>query len=361
MKKIFYKILTVAIAVFLLGCRGGGTDPFATQQKVVPGRGGSLVCPQPEKIPFTLESHTFLDKDKVAQVMANGVVNHYILDFIGHPGDPQTLSGQATYGIDLLQVLNGQPADGISNEWVSIWWQNAGKEWLQLGRVKTDNVGLWSLTLPQEQALAIGANRVYMVLEGNGSCAEGGVFVYPAGTQFVVTDLDGTMTRADSEVMQWIQDPSYKVIPNDGAVDLMKKYDELGYVVMYLTARPYHLRMHSREWLTSLGFPFGMLETTDKFVFGDTAVAYKAGFLKRMIQTLGYKLLVAYGNAESDIDAYDEIGIPKNRTFIIGKENGKKNTMPIAEQVQTANGEVYSFRQHMNQYVDKIPPAKQPF
>jgi phosphatidate phosphatase PAH1 len=41
--------------------------------------------------------------------------------------------------------------------------------------------------------------------------------------------------------------------------------------------------------------------------------------------------VAAYGNARTDIEAYEDVGIPKEKTFIIGPYAGEKGTTPIRE------------------------------
>ena len=47
------------------------------------------------------------------------------------------------------------------------------------------------------------------------------------------------------------------------------------------------------------------------------------------LQAEGWRFDYAYGNADSDIGAYEDAGIAKDATFIIGEEAGNEGTVAI--------------------------------
>jgi phosphatidate phosphatase PAH1 len=57
--------------------------------------------------------------------------------------------------------------------------------------------------------------------------------------------------------------------------------------------------------------------------------------------------VAAYGNARTDIEAYEDVGIPKEKTFIIGPYAGEKGTTPIGE----------DYRSHVDT-VEEYPEAR---
>ncbi|HET9987138.1 MAG TPA: hypothetical protein VFQ65_01430, partial [Kofleriaceae bacterium] len=57
--------------------------------------------------------------------------------------------------------------------------------------------------------------------------------------------------------------------------------------------------------------------------------AYKTLWLKRMVNDFGWNVVAAYGNAQTDIDAYNNVAIPKADTFIVGPLAGTNGTQPI--------------------------------
>ena len=144
----------------------------------------------------------------------------------------------------------------------------------------------------------------------------------PSGTKFVVTDIDGTMTASDDELFKEIDDGSYVPVENPSADVLMNDWASKGYQVVFLTARPHVFRAETRQWLHDKGFPTGPVITANSLVFGDSAREYKGAWVKRMTTVFGWTVVAAYGNAESDVQAYEDAGIPKNITFTVGEATG---------------------------------------
>lgn len=371
MKLVTKIILLVASVASLGSCRGGGTFnqlAYELGEDIVVVEGDELVgCPEPPSgLPFEPESDSFLDQEAVDAIRFKSgklqKANHYLFDVLGNEGVEQKIVGQATYGIELTPVLAGKPQPGISGEWVSLWHRTEDGVWTQLGRVQTADDGTFSYVIPESLQFEVGEHRIFMVVEGDKSCIDGGVFIYPKETEFIVTDIDETMTRLDSEMIDQISDPYYVPIANQDAVEMMQQYKSKNYVIIYLTARPFGLRLLTREWLEYIGLPFGPVITADRLVTDESAVQYKGGFLINAINELGWKLFRAYGNAESDIDAYKNAGLPSERTFIIGRNAGLKNTQPIDQTAIDEKGnEVNSYRQHIAEYVNDAPEAQQPF
>ena len=169
----------------------------------------------------------------------------------------------------------------------------------------------------------LGANSAFTVVEGDATCAIHGVFQWPAGTEVVITDIDGTMTFSDDELFKQIDDGAYVPLQNASADALMNAWSKKGYEIVYLTARPHLFRAETRRWLSDLGFPTGPVITANSLVFGDSAREYKGAWVKRLTNDLGWDIVAAYGNAESDIQAYEDAAIPKGITFIVGEFAGK--------------------------------------
>jgi len=78
----------------------------------------------------------------------------------------------------------------------------------------------------------------------------------------------------------------------------------------------------------------------------EDAAPYKTAWLQRMVTTFGWNIVAAYGNADTDITAYDAAGIPKSQTFIVGPLAGSMGTMPIDNM---------DFSDHITTYVDAQP------
>ena len=155
----------------------------------------------------------------------------------------------------------------------------------------------------------------------------------------IVTDIDETLTTLDQEFITQLQDASYDPRARASGPELMQGYAERGFFILYLTARGETLLLPSGEtardaterWLTEHAFPLARSELVlapDVF-FGDPVRAYKAGALQER-EANGFSYRYAYGNAQTDIDAYADAGIAKERTYTIGPLAGAGGTVAIA-------------------------------
>ncbi len=158
----------------------------------------------------------------------------------------------------------------------------------------------------------------------------------------IVTDIDETLTISDAEFIMQIADGTYDPVEREGASELIGAYADLGYRIMYLTARSEDIELEgtgetareaTERWLVEHEFPTDP-ETTvvvlsSMFVFDDTAQEYKADALMEQ-QAAGWRFDYAYGNATSDIGAYADAGIDTAVTFIIGEHAGEGGTVAVA-------------------------------
>jgi hypothetical protein len=158
----------------------------------------------------------------------------------------------------------------------------------------------------------------------------------------IVTDIDETLTISDAEFVMQIGDGTYDPIEREGGSALITAYADLGYRIMYLTARSEDIvlagtgetaREATERWLLEHGYPTDpdstLVVLAPMFVFDDSAQAYKADALMDQ-QAAGWRFDYAYGNATSDIGAYAEAGIALESTFIIGEHAGEGGTVAVA-------------------------------
>jgi len=145
----------------------------------------------------------------------------------------------------------------------------------------------------------------------------------------VVTDIDETLTTGDIEWVWQTSDPDYDPVMRPDADALMAAYADAGYSVIYITARSEQLllpdgrtaREATRDWLVAHGFPYveeQLFLAWDLMVHGDAAVTYKADVIAELIAD-GWTVDYGYGNADSDIEAFLQAGIPADRVFLVGR------------------------------------------
>jgi hypothetical protein len=294
-----------------------------------------LSCPAPGNLPFELGSWGW-QKSQNAMLATNDPRNKdQSADVLGNPGgkvatvfiadtDVAAVGPVAYQGIKArTTVTGGLFATPLPSENVSLWSYD-GTAWQTHGRTTTDAMGAYDLdssgfTIPAKQAL-------FSILEADGSCAEHFSLILPPGSKVVVTDIDATLTTDDNQNLMQIPDATYVPMMMGHANTMLQAWDAKGYPVIYLTARPHVERVESRVWLRDEMFPNGPLITATDV---EEPAAYKTLWLKRMVNDFGWTVVAAYGNAQTDIDAYNNVGIPKADTFIVGPLAGMGGTQPI--------------------------------
>ncbi|GAB4520442.1 MAG: hypothetical protein Tsb0020_39050 [Haliangiales bacterium] len=245
-------------------------------------------------------------------------------------GDAQ-LAGKFSYG-DVSKDLEG--------ERVEVWIDDCGDGYRRLGEAVTDSDGRMAVSIAASDLPAIGSYQLQFRVMGDGTTASAALRVYPPGTRFIVFDIDATLTTSDSELVDQL---IFDILDGDVPIPTARaeahelvtlRFAEHGYELIYLTGRPYLLDAITRAWLDDLGFPAGTVHLTDDVAQSwpsDSAVGdYKAEFLIDVIAQ-GFAIDAAYGNASSDIYAYEQAAIAKQRTYILGENGGTLDTVALGE------------------------------
>jgi hypothetical protein len=330
--------------VLLIGGQLAGCAP-AEEEEIDDGIDHSvtaLACPEPGELPFPTES-TDWGEDGSEDLLDGTRPGYGGFDLLGPISGSVSLEGT-------MGRADEFDAEPFEDEWVSLWGWTSSDGWVQHGREETESGsdgGEFSIDA-DAGALPSGDATVYSILEGNGHCAAHGVFRWQAGTQVIIADIDGTLTRSDGELFAWFDDADYVPREWPDAPRLMQTWDTKGYRVVYLTGRPHSMRGMTRPWLDALEFPYGPLSTATELLGSAAAVRYKAAFLNHIQDDLGWEIVAAYGNSSSDIAGYEEGGVPKDVTFTIGPEAGSSGTVSVGSQGWT---------RHIADYVDPYPDA----
>ncbi|HEY2747365.1 MAG TPA: hypothetical protein VGL86_22235 [Polyangia bacterium] len=314
----------------------------------------SLACPFPGMLPFRLKSYDFVESANKQLAAAEMTSKDQASDTLGLPtgarasvylDDSSMPDGSAVdYHGEKARTspTQGLFSDPLPGENVSLWSYD-GAAWQALGRTLTDGNGVYDL--PATNFVAANGTAVYSVLEGDSSCAAHYDYLWPAGTKFVVFDIDGTLTTSDNELILQLTDESYTPMMMTAATTLVQTWAQKGYAIVYLTARPHVYRAETRAWLAQLGFPSGPVITTNGTNDPQT---YKTIWLNRMIGNFGWTAEAAYGNAVTDIGAYAAAGIATDVTFIIGPVGGQSGTVAIPND---------DYTDHIASFVDAQPDA----
>lgn len=276
-----------------------------------------------------------------AIVTAAGDANHSAQDVLAVADRPAAVVGKFSYGL-ISKDLEGEAVKA----WV---WDCSS--WIAVGTAITDSDG--RISQPVDPALPVGVYDVRLQVVGDASLTASTLWILPAGTHLVVSDIDGTLTTSDSELFREILDGSHVPEAYPGGADLLDAHVALGHIVVYLTGRPYVLTDITRGWLVDIDFPLGALHVVDDVIDiipSDAHVAvYKRAFLDQLLAA-GFVIDHAYGNATTDITAYLGAGVPPERTWIIGENAGQQGTNPVADSWAARAAEVAA-----------LPAVDQPF
>jgi hypothetical protein len=366
---------TLIAGVGLLGCRaaevgagiadGGGTEGDDTDDETGGDDSGGelpralLSCPQPGDLPFELASDSFENAASDTVVSENSRFKDEGSDMLGNPGGPygytrMPVTADVADDLDIFVGVRARTTNDeglfstpIADEWVSLWqFDQDAETWGEAERVRTNDAGQYNVSsvTPNPDP----GQPIYAILEGDGTCVAHYSYLLEPGAKFIVTDIDGTLTLDDQELFNQIADGSYVPQENGSAQRLLSLWSDKGYEIVYLTARPHEFRAESRKWLDDLGYPAGPMISANNLVFGQSAREYKGAWIRRLTQDFGWNVVAAYGNADSDIQAYEDGGIPKDITFIVGPEAGSFETQAILDN---------DFSAHIEEFVEPYPDA----
>ncbi|MEZ4403652.1 MAG: hypothetical protein R3B06_26750 [Kofleriaceae bacterium] len=276
-----------------LGCRDAHPAPPAWPTV-------SLACAPPSPPRFPWRHRT---SGLTSQL---GAPRHVAEDVVVAAGRAATLRGKFSYG------LLGKD---LEDERVAALVAPRACAAAPAGDALTDDDGWVAVTLPAQPT---GFRQAWLVA-GDGTGADAGVWTLAPGTPTVVFDVDGTLTTDDGELFEELAGGVAEARP--GAAAVVQAWAARGYLVVYLTGRPYLLRDSTRRWLDSQGFPYGPLFTPERLrqtlPTRASVGAFKLTALRALIAS-GAQLVRVYGNAATDVCAYAEAGVAPSATIILG-------------------------------------------
>ncbi|XP_064461362.1 protein retinal degeneration B-like isoform X2 [Ornithodoros turicata] len=239
----------------------------------------------------------------------NVAANHRANDVIVKEGDPQVLTARFMYGpLDMV---------ALSGEKVDVHLMRDSGQWTLLGTQVTDRNGRLTCTVPKDMALGYGMFPVKAVVRGDHTAIDFFLAIVPPKTECVVFSIDGSFTASVSVSGR---DPKVRA----GAVDVVRHWQELGYLIIYITGRPDMQQQRVVSWLAQHNFPHGLVS----FVEGISTepLRHKANYLRHLQTNAELLFHAAYGSAK-DIAVYAALGLTKERIFIVGKVSKKHHSM----------------------------------
>lgn len=239
--------------------------------------------------------------------LRNVAANHRINDAVANEDGPQVVTGRFMYGPLDMVTLTGEKVD------VHIMTQPPSGEWLYLDTLVTNSSGRVSYTIPETHRLGVGVYPIKMVVRGDHTFADSYITVLPKGTEFVVFSIDGSFAASVSIMGS---DPKVRA----GAVDVVRHWQDLGYLIIYVTGRPDMQKQRVVAWLAQHNFPHGVVSFCDGLVHDP--LRHKANFLKLLISELHLRAHAAYGSTK-DVAVYNSISLSPMHIYIVGRPTKK--------------------------------------
>ncbi|XP_051279758.1 membrane-associated phosphatidylinositol transfer protein 2 isoform X6 [Dicentrarchus labrax] len=236
----------------------------------------------------------------------NVTANHRVNDAVFTEDSQQVMTGRFMYGPLDMVTLAGEKVD------LHIMTQPPSGEWVYFSTEVTNSSGRVSFVIPEDKRLGIGVYPVKMVVRGDHTFADSYLTVIPRGTEFVVFSIDGSFAASVSIMGS---DPKVRA----GAVDVVRHWQDLGFLIIYVTGRPDMQKQRVVAWLSQHNFPHGIVSFCDGLVHDP--LRHKANFLKSLTEA-HLKIFAGYGSTK-DISVYTAIGLPPLQIYIVGRPSKK--------------------------------------
>uniref|UniRef100_W5MGN9 Membrane-associated phosphatidylinositol transfer protein 3 n=1 Tax=Lepisosteus oculatus TaxID=7918 RepID=W5MGN9_LEPOC len=239
--------------------------------------------------------------------LRNVTANHRVNDVIAAEDGPQVLVGRFMYGPLDMVTLTGEKVD------IFLMTQPASGRWVHFDTEVTNSNGRVSYTVPEGKRLPVGVYPIKMVVKGDQTSAEAFLTVLPRGMECVVFSIDGSFAASVS-----IMGSDPKVRP--GAVDVVRHWQDLGYLIIYITGRPDMQKQRVVSWLSQHNFPQGMIFFSEGLVHDP--LRQKTIFLRNLVQECHIRISAAYGSMK-DISVYNMLGLSPTQIYIVGRPSKK--------------------------------------
>ncbi|KAK6475557.1 membrane-associated phosphatidylinositol transfer protein 3-like [Huso huso] len=239
--------------------------------------------------------------------LRNVTANHRANDVIATEDGSQTLIGRFMYGPLDMVTLTGEKVD------VQLMTQPSSGRWVHFDTEVTNSNGRVSYTIPEDKRLGVGVYPIKMIVKGDQTSAEAFLTVLPRGMECVVFSIDGSFAASVSIMGS---DPKVRA----GAVDVVRHWQDLGYLIIYITGRPDMQKQRVVSWLSQHNFPQGMIFFSDGLVHDP--LRQKTIFLRNLVQECHIKISAAYGSMK-DISVYNVLGLSPSQIYIVGRPSKK--------------------------------------
>ncbi|KAI6074477.1 Membrane-associated phosphatidylinositol transfer protein 3 [Aix galericulata] len=239
--------------------------------------------------------------------LRNVTANHRANDIIAVEDGPQVLVGRFMYGPLDMVALTGEKVD------IFIMTEPSSGRWVYFDTEISNSSGRISYSIPKQKRLGVGVYPIKMVVRGDQSSATSYLTVLPRGMECVVFSIDGSFAASVSIMGS---DPKVRA----GAVDVVRHWQDLGYLIIYITGRPDMQKQRVVSWLSQHNFPQGMIFFSDGLVHDP--LRQKTIFLRNLMQECHIKICAAYGSMK-DISVYNVLALSPSQIYIVGRSTKK--------------------------------------
>ncbi|XP_017346482.1 membrane-associated phosphatidylinositol transfer protein 3 [Ictalurus punctatus] len=301
---------TVALPQLFHASYWESTDVVAFLLRVVM-QCDSVKTQEADRLDPTCFSHSSLREKWLRRrthvMLRNITANHRVNDVIVTEERPQTLVGRFMYGPLDMVTLTGEKVD------VYVMTKPHSGCWVYFDTKITNSSGKVSYTIPDSKKFPVGVYPIKMVVRGDQTSAEAFLTVLPQGMECVVFSIDGSFAASVSIMGS---DPKMRA----GAVDVVRHWQDQGYLIIYITGRPDMQKQRVVSWLSQHNFPQGMIFFSEGLVHDP--LRQKSIFLRNLIQECHVNISLAYGSMK-DISVYTMLGLSRNQIYIVGRPSKK--------------------------------------
>ncbi|XP_054706761.1 LOW QUALITY PROTEIN: protein retinal degeneration B-like [Uloborus diversus] len=248
-------------------------------------------------------------KKRTSVKLKNVTANHRANDVIVKDGMSQVISARFMYGPLDMVALTGEKVD------IHVMKDQRRGEWTYLATEVTDKNGRLSYSVPKDKALGYGMFPVKLVVRGDHTSLDFFLTVIPPKTECVVFSIDGSFTASVSVTGK---DPKVRA----GAVDVVRHWQDLGYLIIYITGRPDMQQRRVMSWLSQHNFPLGLVYFAEGF--STDPLRHKGEYLKRLQNEAEIIVHCGYGSSK-DISVYSSIGLRADQIYVVGKASKKQH------------------------------------
>jgi len=252
-------------------------------------------------------------KKRTKMKIKNMNANHRANDIITLNGAQQFITGKFAYGPVDLAALTREKVD------MYIARRPQLNDWQMIGSEQTDSHGklMFSRFASDQEP---GVYSIKMVVRGDHSQVTCNMAILTPQTEAVVFSIDGSFLASYS--LRGV-DPRIR----GGAVDVVRYWQELGYLIIYVSSRLLFQKGQVMSWLIEHKFPFGIVSFCEHV--STDFQRHKIDFLKNIIRYENVSLHAAYGSSR-DISVYiSHLNLQQNHVFLIGKKTKSKKADSI--------------------------------